>query len=77
MPSFLLKQNLGMISLYGNVFSFAHLEPTFWHNLVTGLETRLLELQLAIRISMQNSQLHGVGRTQTEAKQLASLTLAV
>lgn len=48
----------------------------FWHFLVTGLGTGSLECQPASQIMMQNSQLHGIGRTQTGAKQLAPVTLA-
>lgn len=58
-------------------FLFTIWNQPFWHILVTDLETRLFELQLAIQIIMQNSQLHGIGRTQMGAKQLALVTLAV
>lgn len=50
---------------------------SFWHILITDLETPLFELKLAIQMIMQNSQLHAVGRTQTGAKQLAPVILAV
>ena len=58
-------------------FLFTMWNQPFWDILVTDLETRLFELQLAIQIIMQNSQLHGIGRTQTGAKQWALVTLAV
>ena len=50
-------------------FLFIIWDQPFWHILVTDLETQLFALQLVIQIIMQTSQLHGPGRTPTEAKQ--------
>ena len=58
-------------------FLFTIWDQPFWHILVTDLGTQLLELQLVIQIIMQTSRLHGPGRTQAGAKQLALVTLAV
>ena len=57
-------------------FLFIIWDQPFWHILVTDLETQLFALQLVIQIIMQTSQLHGPGRTPTEAKQWALVTLA-
>ena len=58
-------------------FLFTIWDQPFWHILVTDLGTQLFELQLVIQIIMQTSWLHGPGRTQAGAKQLALVTLAV
>lgn len=73
---FLLQKFLERFLLPEMSCLFTIWNQPFWHFLVTGLGTGSLECQPASQIMMQNSQLHGIGRTQTGAKQLAPVTLA-